>query len=285
MIVDGHAHACGVYANSNSIKKHLEMKHIDMVVLCGGEPNSDKNYTYPMLSKLFKGENLSYVFNKIIKNIVKIKHTSDYICEQNEIVSRLQQELPDNVINVYWINPLEGDCIEKMDRFYTLNGFKMVKLHQCWTPFEISSKCSIEIIKWAANKNLPIFIHLFSNKEVISFAEVANRFNDVTFIVGHMIGFNTMSGMLQNENVYFDISAPQLYSEEILKSAIDKVGCHRLILGSDSPYGIDNLEKNIKRLKKLLLTENQIKIICGENIMRILQLKKDKSINRNILIL
>ncbi|MGL5616724.1 MAG: hypothetical protein ACRDD2_10935 [Sarcina sp.] len=89
MIIDGHACACGVYANSNSIKKHLQMKGIDMVVLCGGEPNSKKNYTYPMLSKIFKGQNLAYVFNKIIKYIVKIKHKADYIDKQNDIVSRV----------------------------------------------------------------------------------------------------------------------------------------------------------------------------------------------------
>lgn len=270
MIIDGHAHSCGVYANSNSIKKYLEKKKIDMVVLCGGEPNSDKNYTYPMLSKIFKGQNLSYLFNKIIKKIIEIKHTSNYIDDQNELVSKLQQELPYNVINAYWVNPLDHDCIEKMEGFYTSKGFKIIKLHQCWTPFDISSNESIEIIKWATNKNLPIFIHLFSDNQVKKFVKIANSFADTTFIIAHMIGFKTMSTILKNKNVYFDISAPQLYSEDILKSAINIVGCDRLILGSDSPYGRDNIEKNIKRLNKLLLTENQIKSICGENIIRIL---------------
>jgi predicted TIM-barrel fold metal-dependent hydrolase len=57
-----------------------------------------------------------------------------------------------------------------------------------------------------------------------------------------------------------------------LERAIQKIGYEKLILGSDSPYGIDNIEKTIKRLRKLLLTEDQIRCICGDNLSRILHL-------------
>jgi predicted TIM-barrel fold metal-dependent hydrolase len=272
MIIDGHAHACGVYSDVNSIKRYLENKGIDMVVLCAGEPDSDKNYTYPMFSKIFKGQQLVYVFNKIIQTIVKIKHATDFIDEQNKKISILQQSMPDKVINAYWANPLEVDCIDKMERFYSVNGFKILKLHQCWTPFDIHSSESIDIIEWATNKELPIFIHLFSDEQVSSFIEVANKYINTIFIVGHMIGVISMSKKLINQNVYFDLSAPQLYSELTLERAIHKIGYEKLILGSDSPYGIDNIEKTLERLKKLLLTENQIRCICGDNLTRILQL-------------
>lgn len=272
MVIDGHAHACGVYSDVNSIERYLEAKGVDMVVLCAGEPNSDKNYTYPMFSKIFKGEKFAYVFNRIIRTIVKIKHASDYIDEQNKKVSELQQKIPDKIINAYWVNPLEVNCIDKMERFYSTNGFKIIKLHQCWTPFDISSLESNNIIKWATKKNIPIFIHLFSDEQVSRFIEVANKCTNTIFIVGHMIGVASMSEKLEKQNVYFDLSAPQLYSELTLKRAINKIGYEKLILGSDSPYGTDNIEKTLKRLRKLLLTESQIKCICGENLIRILHL-------------
>jgi hypothetical protein len=88
VIIDGHAHACGVYSNINSLKRQLEIKSIDKIVLCGGEPDSDRNYTYPMMSKIFKGEKLAYVFNKIIRRVVKINHSSNYIDEQNELIKK-----------------------------------------------------------------------------------------------------------------------------------------------------------------------------------------------------
>lgn len=36
MIIDGHANACGVYSNVNSIKIQLEINGVDKVILCGG---------------------------------------------------------------------------------------------------------------------------------------------------------------------------------------------------------------------------------------------------------
>lgn len=42
MIIDGHAHACGSYNGIRSIEEALEKQKIDMVILCGGEPNSKK---------------------------------------------------------------------------------------------------------------------------------------------------------------------------------------------------------------------------------------------------
>ncbi len=73
MIIDGDAHACGVYASVQGIEKYLIEHNIDMVVLIGGEPDSVKNYDYPMLSNLFKSEKLGYFFNKIICKVTKLK--------------------------------------------------------------------------------------------------------------------------------------------------------------------------------------------------------------------
>lgn len=76
-----------------------------------------------------------------------------------------------------------------------------------------------------------------------------------------MIRITSMSEKLKNPNVYFDLSAPQLHSQLTLEGAIHKIGYKKLVLGSDSPYGIDNIERTLKRLRKLLLTENLIRIL------------------------
>lgn len=138
MIIDGHAHACGVYSSIQNIEQYLSKHHIDMVVLTGGEPDSNKNYSYPMLSNLFKSEKLGYFFNKIIYNMVKLRKVASHIDEQNEFVCSISKTLPQKVLNTYWVNPLEENCMEKMVKFYDNHGFKMIKLHQCWTEFDIT---------------------------------------------------------------------------------------------------------------------------------------------------
>lgn len=270
MIIDGHAHACGVYLTEDSIKKYLSANRIDMVVLSGGEPNSNKNYAYPMLSNIFRGEKLGYFFNKIICKVTRLNNVAKHIEEQNEIVARLAEKVPDKIINTYWINPTDSECIEKLRTNYTKYHFKMLKMHQCWTDFNINAASCTVIFSWAQENNMPVFIHIISHEQVVLFADIANHFSDTTFIVAHMIGADYLSGVLRYKNVYFDLSAPQLYSIDILKRAVCNFGVDRLLLGSDTPYGTNNVDKVLSRLRKLALTDHEINLISGENLVKML---------------
>lgn len=272
MIIDGHAHACGIFTSTQSIKKYLAAHNIDMVVLTGGEPYSDKNYSYPMLSNLITSDKLGYLFNKIICKITKLKKMAAHIDEQNEFVFKISKKLPDKVKNTYWANPLNDNCIAKMLNFYQSHGFRMIKLHQCWTQFDISSEICSKIFKWAQKNTLPVFIHLVSQEQTLKFVDIANSFSDTVFIVAHMIGVNSMINKLTNNHVFFDLSAPQLYSVDILKRALKAFGAEKLLLGSDTPYGNNNIDKIIVRLEQLHLSEHDINLICGENIKRLLML-------------
>ena len=270
MIIDGHAHACGEYLTSNKIEEYLNKHNIDKVILCSGEPDSDKNYNYPMLSNVFKGIGLSLFFNRIICKLANRNHLSSYIDRENKKVYEISRELPDKVINAYWVNPLESNCVEKLAKFYDKYDFKIVKLHECWTRFKIDSIEGRLIIDWATKNKKPIFIHLLSEDEVKAFVKVANEFKDTSFIVAHMIGADYMHDKLNNINVFFDLSAPQLYSMDIMKRAIGNYGCDRLLLGSDTPYGTNNCERVINRLKKLNLSQENINLICGDNLEKLL---------------
>ncbi len=243
-----------------------------MVILTGGEPYSDNNYNYPMFSNLFKGEGLAFFFNKIICMLAELKKLPAHIDEQNEFTCTLSKAMPDQVLNTYWANPLENNCLEKIKIFYQNNGFKMIKLHQCWTKFDVTSETCQQIFEWSNENKIPVFIHLISREQVKKFAYVANNFPETVFIVAHMIGSKSMRARLKNKNIFFDLSAPQLYSVEILKKAIKAYGTDRLLLGSDNPYGNNNVEKILKRLKKLQLSEQDLRLICGENIKKLLLL-------------
>lgn len=273
MIIDGHAHACGVYLTESSIKQHLSKNGIDMVVLSGGEPGSNKNYAYPMFSNIFKSEKLIYFFNKIICTVTRFNNIAEHIDEQNEIVARLCEKSPDMIINTYWINPNDSNCLEKLKVNHSKYNFKMLKLHQCWTNFDINCASCNEIFSWAQENNMPVFIHFISHQQVVLFADMANYFSNTKFIVAHMIGADYLNNVLKYKNVYFDLSAPQLYSIDILKRAIRNFGVDRLVLGSDTPYGRNNINKVLSRLRKLSLSNQDIDLISGENLEKLLSLK------------
>lgn len=113
---------------------------------------------------------------------------------------------------------------------------------------------------------------MISHEQVEKFTNIANRFMNTVFIIAHMIGSDWMRGKLENKNIFFDLSAPQLYSVDIMKKTIDVYGAEKLLLGSDTPYGNHNIGKVIQRLKQLKLSEDNIALICGENIKNLLML-------------
>lgn len=272
MVIDGHAHACGAYHDADSITVYMDAHTIDKVVLCGGEPNSVKDYGYPMLSNVFRSERLGYFFNKIICSVARRHKLSEYIDEQNNYVYELHAALPTSVYNAYWINPNEENCMEKLQQFYDEKGFSLIKMHQCWTKFDFECRSCHDILKWAGEHRMPVFIHLLSHQQANSFVRMANIYSDTYFIVAHMLGAMCMANQLTNRQVFWDLSAPQLYSVRILKAALKAYGVKRLILGSDTPYGKNNIQLNMLRLSKLNLTNEELNDITGNTISKLLGL-------------
>jgi predicted TIM-barrel fold metal-dependent hydrolase len=272
LIIDGHAHACGYYHNAQSAIYYLKEHQIGKVILCPGEPNSLKDYKLPMFSNLFHSSNLGYAFNRIISFLVNIKGIAKHIDEQNMVVGNMAKQYPQEIIQAYWVNPLDDCYFEKMEMNFKIFNFRMVKLHQCWHKFDVLSENFVKTIQWATNKKLPIFIHLFSKEQSIRFAKLTNEFSNTTFIIAHMIGFEEITAKSINANVYFDISIPQLIFKKRIENAIKIVGSNRLILGSDAPYGIDNIKINLNLLNTLSISEQEKQNIVGNNIAGLLNL-------------
>lgn len=56
----------------------------------------------------------------------------------------------------------------------------------------------------------------------------------------------------------------------MLKRAYELVGAERLIVGSDTQYGDNNIKKAINKLRDLNMSEAEINMICSKNIEKIL---------------
>lgn len=271
-IVDGHAHVCGKNFNSERLKAYLEENKIERVVLCGSQPEHKKSSKYRMLSRWLRGERCAYTLNKLVARISKGYHQlSEHLEAENKKVHEIARKLPEQVIATYWVNPLEENCLERLDYYYNNYPFKVIKLHQCWTHFDLEDECVLAILQWARIHECLVFIHLFSQEQVKKFVKVANRFQDVKFIMAHLIGAKEMIGQLKSRNVYFDLSAPWLYSLDTLRQVLDHFGAARLIVGSDTTYGKTNIEEVVERLKEASVAEVELNYICRKNLLRVLE--------------
>lgn len=270
VIIDAHAHACGELSNVNGILHYLDSNGLEKIILCPGEPNTKKNRNVPMISNRVHNPHLGFYFNKIIRTVTLLSQVSKHIDSENKRVMAYAKEYPDRILQAFWANPLSKNYMEKIEDAYKENDFAMLKLHQCWNKFEINSPSFLNIVQWAGENHKPIFIHLFSPKQSYEFAVIAKKFKTVNFIIGHMIGYEEIVEHTVGQNVYFDISAPFLITVERIQHAVNLLGAERLIIGSDTPYGNDNININIKRVNALNISHSDKVKIFSENILRIL---------------
>ena len=270
MIIDSHAHACGNFLNGKGIIEILDKNNVDKVVLVPGELGSDKSYSLPELGNKFPNTDVVLFTNFTTKMIIAVTGSAKQIEEGNAYVNSLAKEYPERIIQFYWVMLSQSGALEKLEQNYSKYKFQGIKLHQCWESFKVSSEKFNQAVEWAASKELPIFVHLFSKGQVIKLAKYIKEHAKTIFIIGHLFGLERyIEAGINSDNIFFEISTPQLISIHRLRKAIQHFGAQRIVLGSDTPYGQNNLGVNIERIKNLDISNEEKGLILGNN-MRVL---------------
>lgn len=274
MIIDGHAHSCGIFYQAENIIKVLDKLGVDKVVLCTNFENNDKNQFLPNLAKWFPGSDLMLPMNRIIRLINKIASSKSKLMSGNEYVFDLASQHPDRIIQFYWIDPNQTNALVNLKEKFFLWRFKGIKFHQPSAPFRFDNPVLHEIARFAAEQQLPFFIHLYAKKDVENFIRFAPIHPKTNFIIAHLIGLELFEKrQVRLPNLYFDISPTPLISDKRILKAINLFGAERILLGSDTPFGKDNLKKNIERVNRLPKTTEQKELILGKNIESLLELR------------
>jgi predicted TIM-barrel fold metal-dependent hydrolase len=273
MIIDGHAHACGDFLTSEGIINRLDKAGVEKVVLVPGELGSTRNYSLPNLAKIFPSKNVVKITNSLTKFIMGITGTVKQIPKGNEFVYELTKKTKERVIQFVWIT----QQIEKPNEFLNEKlsewNFKGVKLHQCWENYSINSDFFRNIAEWVEENDMPLFIHLFSDRDVMEIIEYKKNHPKLKLIIAHLFGLELfIKADLKDENLFFDSSTLQLTSTKRLMDAIRFVGAENVTMGTDTPYGKDNLQKNIDRIKNLDISIEEKDLILGENIRQLLKI-------------
>ena len=93
MIIDAHAHACGVFLKGESIVEILDANLVDKVVLVPGEFGSDKDYSLPELGAWFPNTDVVWFTNLITKIVIGIKGSAKEIEQGNDYVFSPQKSI------------------------------------------------------------------------------------------------------------------------------------------------------------------------------------------------
>lgn len=273
MIIDGHAHASGDFLTPEGIIQTLDAANTDKVVLVPGEMNRSKAMPFPDIAKLFPKRNVTKFFNHLTKMVMRITKANEQFEKVNAYVYGLTQKLPDRVIQFYLVTDSIQNLTQELEDKYSDWEFKGLKIHQCWYSIYIDSTIFCDTANWAEKHGLPIFIHLESDKEVKKMIEYKRLHPQLKIIIGHLFGLELfIESKIKFENLYFDISTYQVTSDYHVLMAIEYFGADKIILGSDTPYGKDNLKKNIERITNLPLNQDEKGKILGINLKKILNI-------------
>ena len=271
MIIDGHAHTYGEFSKTETLIPLMDKLGVDKVVLCPGGAEPDAEFEIPNVreNKMIKVGRFHILGNIFY---LRPKH-KQFPIPDNDYVYSLVKEYPERLLQFFWVNPLEADLEKKLRTDFDKMSFAGIKLHQCLNKFSNTDEGMEIISKFAIEKNLPIFIHLYNFKEARKLVKLARQYPKANYIIAHLMGFEAIARKGRDlKNVYFDISPYYIISEKRIKLVMKKFGDDKVLLGTDSPLGDRNLELNIKKIRKMDLTKNQKEKILGGNIARLLHI-------------
>ena len=273
MIIDGHSHACGEYLTADSLIATIDKWGVDKVILVPGELNSSANYSLPNFAKVFPKHNVVKITNFISKITIRLTGKVKEIPAGNEFVYDLTQKSQGRIIQFIWITKQNGNINDFLNKKYSEWGFHGVKLHQCWETFTVDSNFFREVAVWAEKNDLPLFIHPDSDAEVLKIIDYKRDHPNLKLIIAHLFGLELfIKENFKDDNLYFDSSCPQLISEKRLMIAIRFIGINKIIFGTDTPYGRDNIDKYMKKIKNLNISAQDRDLILGENLRKLLKL-------------
>lgn len=271
MIIDGHAHLGGDYRDTESIISVLDRLGVDKVVLCPADSERIESMSLPDMGTRISGMELNFVVNRFIRTVSATRRRWAAIERANKRIFEMAALSEGRILQFYWVNPVNEGAAREMEEKLESWKFAGIKLHQGCHPFHVRSEIFSEIAGFATLKSLPVFIHLYSKEDVMDFIAVSGNFR-ANFIVGHLIGLEIFikQRKMLSDNVFFDISCPPLVSLERIELAVSEFGAGRIIMGSDTPYGRDNLERILSRTRSLELKAEEIDMILGNNLKNIL---------------
>jgi uncharacterized protein len=270
-IIDGHAHSAGEFFRGEDIVRTLDALGVDTVILCPGPLNEPRKWPVPELDRVFRRRGLGLPGNRLLGL------TSGYVRKRfsfegsNAYVAELARRHPGRIVQACWVDPDDAAVMGALPARYDEWKFKALKTHQCFQRFRADSPGLHELARFAAERKLPVFIHLYAKRDALGLVELAAAHPGTAFVVAHLLGFEVLARADRRRigNVHFDISPPNLCPIGLVRRALREFGAGRLLLGSDTPYGKDNLERAVARVRALDLTDGEKGMILGGNARRL----------------
>lgn len=242
-------------------------------------------------------------FNDVLQNMEKngIDYTvmanfaTPKIVHRNNLWTLETAKEHNNLIPLVSFHPqMEGSLTGSLEH-YIKEGAKGIKLHPMAQGFEPDHAQMQDIYRYCNETALPIVFHCgrVSNARLNEFADlemimpVVDRYPDIPIVLTHMVDGNVedVLRLARNyKNVYFDtsivitgyppiarVNIPSWLEDDFVLDVINTVGAHRIVFGSDYPWG--SPAHDLDRFLKMNLSDDQKGMILAQNAMKLFKIK------------
>jgi len=195
----------------------------------------------------------------------------------NSLTLEAVKKYEGRLYGLVWVNPHEGDkAAELVDEAVAQWGFKGLKMHPLIDAYLPDQEIVLPIMDRVCKHHVPILFHCGHPPWSLPwhFGNLADIYPNAIIILGHMGHGHIVyiNGALEvakkHENIMLETSAMPMHSK--IKEAVLEIGEHRVMYGSDTPFGHPAFE--IKKVEVAGLTEKQLDLVLEQNARRIFRL-------------
>jgi predicted TIM-barrel fold metal-dependent hydrolase len=192
--------------------------------------------------------------------------------EGNSDLLQLMKELPNLILGYCTLQPNFGElALEEFDRCVLENGMVGVKMYPVLPSWKADETSVFPLIEKIAKARVPALIHA---EPLDALFNLADRFPDATILVAHSgTGCSLLGapGIIHEvkrlENLYLDTATSHLEAN-MVEEAVRVLGADRVIYGTDYPLLEPNAQ--IQRVKSAKISEEDKRLILGENMMHLI---------------
>ncbi len=213
----------------------------------------------------------------LIQSAATVPHQVDSI---NKFIADTVNEHPANFVGFGTLHPDSENSEKEVENLLAL-GLRGVKIHNDFIGIAVDDPRMDRIYRLCADAHLPILLHAgddrydFTNPNRME--NVLKNNPDLTVICAHMGGYTVWDEaskrLAKYPNLMVDSSSSTLYfTPEFGHELVRRYGAERVMFGSDFPYNRPSEE--LERLLKFDLTDEEYRLILGENAKKLLRIQK-----------
>jgi hypothetical protein len=190
--------------------------------------------------------------------------------EGNDDVLRAVHAQPERLRGLAAVNPWFGsEGVDELKRSLDA-GMCGLKLNSHLQGFVLSDPIVHPLVEVCRDYQAPLYAHTGTpiTAEPFQLAELARTFPEVTMVMGHMgytdFWYDATPAALQSDNIYLETSLIDIMN---IQTAIEKVGAHRILFGSDFPESDLSLE--LEKISMLEMSDDDRNRILGTNALEV----------------